>query len=290
MTYTKNTGKNPEDTINLLVTLDENYIKYLKVMLSSLIHSNPEKFFDVYFLYSSINDKSFDEVRRILMDKGNVIPVKADEIALDKAPVTDRYPQEMYYRIFAARYLPETLKRVLYLDPDIVVIGSIDELYHTPLGKNYFAAATHVGKILHVLNEARLNLDEQDPYINSGVMLMNLEILRKEQDFNAVYDYIEEKKDVLFLPDQDVISGLYGSKIIKLNPSIYNMTERLFAKQFLVQKDALSWVRENTRIIHYIGKNKPWKSNYTGSLNVFYHEAKGYLEGWLDGTSRLFSR
>lgn len=31
------------------------------------------------------------------------------------------------------------------------------------------------------------------------------------------------------------------------------------------------WIKENSVIIHYCGKNKPWKKNYKGSLNEFYN-------------------
>ena len=39
----------------------------------------------------------------------------------------------MYYRLLAAEFLPETLDRVLYLDPDIIVIRPLEELYHMSL-------------------------------------------------------------------------------------------------------------------------------------------------------------
>ena len=35
----------------------------------------------------------------------------------------------------------------------------------------------------------------------------------------------------------------------------------------------LAWVREHTRIVHFCGRNKPWKKNYKGLLGTFYQEA-----------------
>lgn len=116
-------------------------------------------------------------------------------------------------------------------------------------------------------------MDETGPYINSGVMLMNLELLRQHQDYAKVYEYINQHKTVLFLPDQDVISGLYASKILPLDPYRFNMTERLFTLH--PSSEAwmdLNWVRQNSVIIHYCGRNKPWKDNYLGMLNTFYLE------------------
>ena len=35
--------------------------------------------------------------------------------------------------------------------------------------------------------------------------------------------------------------------------------------------DANDYAWENSRIIHYCGRNKPWKDNYLGQLDQFYH-------------------
>jgi len=266
-------------SMNILVTLDENYIPYLNVMLSSLLHSNPDCRFDVYLLHSSIRETAVAETRGLLAQAGRLISVRTGDIGLENAPTTDRYPREIYYRIFAARYLPETLDRVLYLDPDLIVNGSIRSLYELPLGKAYFAAASHVGEFMHKVNELRLDMEEDSPYINSGVMLMNLDLLRKEQDYGAVFRFIEERKNRLILPDQDIISGLYGTRIHALDPFRYNMTERLFLRYAPFERALdLDWVRRNSVIIHYCGRNKPWKDSYIGKLDVFYHEAVARME------------
>ena len=52
----------------------------------------------------------------------------------------------MYYRLLAAQFLPDHLHRILYLDPDILVINSLRPLWETDLKGNLFAAAAHTGK------------------------------------------------------------------------------------------------------------------------------------------------
>jgi len=265
--------------MNILVTLDENYIPYLNVMLSSLLHSNPNNYFHVYLLHSSVPDEATVGTKCILGNSGQLISVGVDDIGLDGAPTTSRYPQEIYYRIFAAKYLPQELDRVLYLDPDLIVNGSVSELYHLPMDDYYFAAASHIGTLLHKANELRLGMDEDSPYINSGVMLMNLKRLREEQNYQEVFDFIEKRKNFLTLPDQDIISALYGSKILSLDPFRYNMTERLYIQHAPFEKSLnLDWIRKHSVIIHYCGRNKPWKSRYFGELDVFYKETVACME------------
>lgn len=264
---------NQTEKLNILVTLDENYVPYLNVMLASLLHSNRDCCFDIYLLHSSIPDSAVFETKNILGKDNSLIMVKAKDIGLDDAPTTSRYPQEIYYRIFAAKYLPETLDRILYLDPDIIVNGSLKALYNLPMDNYYFAAASHTGPILRKFNEIRLDMDDDSPYINSGVMLMNLKRLRAEQNYEDVFSFIEKRKSFLMLPDQDIISSLYGSKIFALDTFRYNMTEKLYIGHAPFEKDLnLEWVKENSVIIHYCGRNKPWKSNYRGVLDIFYND------------------
>lgn len=262
------------NTINILVTLDSNYVPYLNVMLESLIFHNSDLKFNVYLLNSSLTEDDVADTRQIIFPQAELILIKADDSKLDDAPTTSRYPKEIYYRIFAARFLPENLDRILYLDPDVIINGSIEELYNIDMEDYFFAAASHNGNIMHKINEIRLDMDEDSPYINSGVMLINLNMLRKEQNFDDVFRFIEKYKSHLILPDQDIISSLYGSRIIPLDTYKYNMTERLYIFRSKTEsRITLDWIRKNSVIIHYCGRNKPWKDNYIGKLNVFYNEA-----------------
>lgn len=264
--------------MNLLVTLNASYLAPLNVMLFSLMHSNPTEKFNVYLLHSNLSEELLLPTRKIL-GSNFLHPIQVQETQLKDAPVSNRYPKEMYFRIFAAQYLPEEIDRVLYLDPDIIVNGSLRELYETPMDTEFFAAASHIRSILHKFNEIRLDMAEDGTYINSGVMLMNLKRLREEQNIEDVFTYIKQHKSMLMLPDQDVISGLYGSKIIPVDPYRYNMTERLFT--FPPTSQAwlnLDWVRKNSVCIHYCGRNKPWKDNYSGKLGIFYKEAEEMLQ------------
>lgn len=264
--------------MNILVTLDSNYIKHLIVMLTSLINSNSNENFNIYIVHSSITNEEFKYIRlSIDENKCNIIDVKIDSKIFENAPVTKRYPVEMYYRIFASHYLSKNLDRILYLDPDIIIINSIKHLYNMDMGKNFFAASSHLkNKQLKKFNEIRLEMPQNSTYINSGVMLMNLKELRKHQNKKEVYEYINNFKLRLFLPDQDVLNGVYAHKTIHINPLKYNLSDKylnlynLNPTNFDKKKD-LRWVTHNTSIIHYCGKNKPWKDNYKGELGVFYY-------------------
>lgn len=266
--------------MNILITLDNRYIEPARVMLSSLQRKNKQVSLDIYVLHSCLTEESLAALKSVLNPEfSRLIPICVNDDMLSFAPTTDRYPHEMYYRIFAARYLPKELDRILYLDPDIVVNGRLDELYRLPLDGYYLAAATHVRETLRKINVLRLGMHEDGTYINSGVLLMNLKLLRAEQDYEEVFKYIKKYKNLLMLPDQDVLSGLYSYRILPIDAARYNMTERLLRLYLITPKwRDIDWVRANSAIIHYCGRNKPWKENYSGKLDVFYRFAVKHMK------------
>ena len=146
---------------NILVTLDRNYLPVLRVMLHSLAQSDPEGDFTVYAVHNSLTEQDLQRLHA-LFPRVHPVSVKVPEGLLAGAPVSDRYPTEMYYRLFAAHYLPQQLDRILYLDPDLVVLNSLRKLYEIDFGDNLFAAASHIeSRAFRDLNRLRLNLPEQ---------------------------------------------------------------------------------------------------------------------------------
>lgn len=261
--------------MNILVTLNSGYVRQLIVMLYSLLSAHEDTSFKLYILYNSLTKEDFEAIGKVSKSRLEVFPIAVPKDFLKNAPTSNRYPTEMYYRIFAARLLPQNVDRTLYLDPDLVVINPLDELYNMSLGKKLFAAASHTGaeSMLGVINEVRLSMPKGSPYFNSGVMLMNIAALRQNQDENEVFEYIKKHQLTLMLPDQDVLNAVYSNEIVTVDYLRYNLSERCFGLYNMAHPTnplTLKWVEQNTAIIHYCGRNKPWKKNYFGEFDCFY--------------------
>ena len=211
-------------------------------------------FFGMYFLFIEVKEEEFKEF-----------------------PISSRYPLEIYYRLFASDLLPKTLDRILYLDVDIVVIQSLRELYNMDFESNLYIASSHVNECMTHLNAKRLGLKEDVPYINTGVLLMNLELLRKQLNKQDILNYVNAYKKNLVLFDQDVLTALYGDKTKLVDYRKYNLSERMMNFYNLRNPRSridLDWVKKNSVIIHYCGRMKPWNGKYIGCLDCFYRELK----------------
>ena len=201
--------------------------------------------------------------------------VPVDEHIFDGFPEFKRYPRQIYYRLAAPLLLPESLDRALYLDVDTLVINPLTDLYAQDFGDAWFMACTNANRLLTRVNQVRLGMEEDAPYINSGVMLLNLAALRAHFSLADVRAYALEMKARLVLPDQDIMTALCASHVRLLDNLRYNLSDRTLGfhnADPLREKIDLSWVRRNTVVIHYFGRNKPWKENYRGVLDIFWQE------------------
>ena len=269
--------------MNIIVTLNRHYIKPLCVMLRSLLDVHPQQIISVYVVHTELTKQDFVFVRDTLGDSRlqlHSIPVEPAFLA--DWPVTFHFSKEMYYRIFSAKLLPENLSRALYLDPDMVILSSLDELYHMEMGDAFFAAARSINHVSEALYKKRLHMDGDTHYFNSGVLLMNLTLLRQEQDEQDVYSFIECNLKKLILPDQDILNALYADRTIYLDPIRYNFDARYYPVLHALSlgKISIETISKSTCIVHYCGKHKPWHEDYRGACGVFYqmtHE-KAFLK------------
>ena len=266
--------------MNLLLTINRRYLGITYTCLHSLLRFPTRESWDIYILESDLTDEDFAELRLEFPGTG-FHRVAVDEALFADYPESKNYPKQMYYRILAARLLPPELERILYIDPDTIILHSLEPLYDMPFDGCYYIACTHTGKALTKANQVRLGSEEPTPYINSGVMMLNLTALRENQSEREIIDYVREYGRRFILPDQDIISALYGEHIKLVDHMIYNLSDRmlnLYNADLANEKRGLRWVCENTAVVHYCGKNKPWEDGYVGLLGVFYWEVAEFYK------------
>lgn len=261
------------DEIQLLTTLDQNYLPQLQVLLTSLWANNPGETICLHLLHSGIPEEALSRVRCQCEDlRYSFLPVQVDGGLFHTAPVSRQYPKEMYYRLLAPQLLPRRVDRVIYLDPDTLVINPIRPLWETDLEGCLFAAAAHSGKARLASGVNQLRLGTEGDYYNSGVLLMDLEAGRKEIRPQDLFDYVEQHRKELLLPDQDLLNALYSRRILPLEDVVWNYDARNYSS-YLVRSSGqwdLPWVMGHTVILHFCGKAKPWKPKYPHRFGILY--------------------
>lgn len=260
---------------NLLFCVNHKMLGLMSACLKSLLRSGGYGYYDVFVLHSDLEESIQRAMERDFQERVTFHFLQVPEELFADFPETARYPRQIYYRLAAPLLLPRELDRILYLDVDVVVINSLRPFYEMDFESSYFVGCTHTREFLTKLNQARLQSDKAVAYINTGVLLMNLNVLRQVIRLEEISAYVREHEKALILPDQDILTALYGDKIKLADSLRYNLSDRVlnfYNGSHPKEKRDVNWVRRNTAIIHYCGRNKPWNEGYTGTLGVFYRE------------------
>lgn len=170
---------------------------------------------------------------------------------MQKVPI----PRSMYLRFSLPDILPDC-RKVIYLDTDVIVCGSIRELWDADLGQSFVAATVENGIDRRLVG---LGLDEKMPHINSGVMIMNLDAWREERISEKAVKWIRENSSAVVCPDQDAISIVCQGRVKLLHPK-FNVTTLVARGDFsslLVGEAEVDEARRDPVILHYTGL-KPW--------------------------------
>lgn len=269
--------------MNFLFSIDDRFVNQFKTTLLSIYHNSQKGQHNVYVLQKELLTQT-EELTHFCHNLGmNYYPLVVGSDQFKEAPVSKRYPEAIYYRLLAWKYLPDSVTKILYLDADILCLNDLSPLYEMELSEYLYAAASHTNltNVTTVINKVRLKAYESEGYFNSGVLLMNISQIRREVRDNDIYHFIEENKLNLFLPDQDILNGLYGERIAPIPDQVYNYDVRKHATYELLSggKWDLDWVIEQTVFLHFCGKDKPWYDNYKGRYSSvykhYYHKANG---------------
>lgn len=262
--------------MNFLFTLNESYLEPLCVLIHS-INKNSYEQNCYYIAYSRLNEDDKLKISECISDTNHHLHfIRITDELFDGLPLLKHITKEAYYRLLCMDYLPKDIKRVLYLDPDTVVINDISKFYYCDIDRYYLSASTHVNSFVHWFNSMRLRLPAAYPFVNSGVMLINLEFLREKYTGKEIFDFIKNTKLKLEFGDQDIINALFYNRIKLCDSNIINLDLKTYKRKKL----NIDWVRKNTVLIHYDGKDKPWHEGCQNPLKVFYEELRDDKENF----------
>lgn len=263
--------------MDLLFAVNGAVIPQLVTCLRSVSHRGGAGEYTAWVLHSDLTDREQEALRAEVPEDVSCrfVPVPAG--LFEGFPVSARYPEQIYYRLAAPLLLPRELDRVLYLDTDTLVINPLGELYAMDFEGACCIACTHTNEFLTRFNQARLGLrGGHVPYVNTGVMLLDLPALRGCLRLEDIRRFAAGKEHTLLLPDQDIITALYGDRVKLADTLRFNLSDRILSFHNADPRNErldLDWVRRNAVILHYCGKNKPWHEHYSGILGTFYREA-----------------
>lgn len=256
------------ENINVFYAVDDNFVKYTIVSMSSLIeNANDTDHYIITILNTGISDKMQEIAKRL--QKPNIdinfVDVKnyLEKIS-EKLPIRDYYSKTTYYRLFIAEMYPE-LKKALYIDSDTVVLDDVAKLYKTNLGDNFVGACNE---------QAMVQINEYSEYVeyclgisrynffNAGILLINCEkfrefaVLERFSELLNIYSFVVTQ-------DEDYLNIICEDKVLFLDQG---WNTEVFGE--------IPVKPEDYKILHYIMTAKPWHNHDCKLKEYFWKYAE----------------
>lgn len=248
-----------ERRIAVATAFNQKYTRYAYVMLKSLFMNHEKNEVSVYLFHSEILDSSKEELLDLAKQYENemVFFHITDEMFPSELPNNTQWSKETYFRLFLGDLMPLNVDRVLYLDVDIIVNGSLKELFDFDMENKTVWACEDVSNI--PFNDGRDitfkdQLDRGYRYFCAGVTLFDLNILRENYRFNKYFELARSLDFKLVAFDQDLLNLMHCDEVGYLEASKWE----LFAKLAYNHDVHYEEVKQAVNIIHFAGE-KPWQ-------------------------------
>lgn len=262
--------------MNILCSINESYIRQFKCMIFSLAESQSVPI-NLFFLNGSLSNYQIENLKQYteaLNIRFNLINIPSELISRllkiregSLKEISRFFSVEIYFRIFAHLLLPEEITRILWLDCDCIVQRDLYKFYNFNFMNSYGfvtvdAYETDEGQKDYVREYVKkpIGLEDYDIMFNSGVFLMNLTQIRKDETFSLenLCKVILEKPELKY--DQDILNYLLKNKVVINSSFNYN-----YPPNWSSFEDIEETIHERY-ILHYYGMDKPWLDTTNNSV------------------------
>lgn len=262
---------NPNQTVHLAIAFDENYVKLCYVFLTSVFENNKDVSFVIHALATGVSNEHKEGLQRFAQQhQGNIAFYAINENDLKGLIIgkNSHLTAATYYRFFFPLLVPAEVKKLLYMDVDIVVVGRLDDLYRTDISPYPIGAVVDGG--IGAKPRPTLGINDGNNYFNAGVLLMDVEKWKSENVTERAFTFMQENADKIKHEDQDVLNGALVNQWYKLDKK-YNVTLLDIPPQ-LKRTEYKSFLADKV-VIHYTkGKHKPWMMLNKNPLRFLFHQ------------------
>lgn len=262
--------------MNIVYSSSDMYAECTGISIWSLFENNKDiNELNVYILSSDISNSNENKLRAVAEKfnrKLNIIDAKQDFI--DEAEKFDlplmRGAYNTYSRICLNKWF-SNLEKVLVIDSDTLICGSVKEFWDTDLEGKLIGAVPEVamyGKFNKI--EDPSILENVDTYYNMGICLVNLKEWRDKDIDLYMLKKIKEETSQFRVADQSIINKYLNPYIkrVALKYNYYSVVhdvkystiQRIFYKKEVFQEQEFDDAKNDARIIHYFGHQfeRPW--------------------------------
>lgn len=252
---------NAKQTHAIALSADYKYAEHVLTTIKSICHHNTHIHF--YLFNKDFPKEWFDILNHHLHQiSSQIFDIKIHHNELQNYPTLTHIGSEAtYYRYFIPQYISDD--KVLYLDCDLVVNGSLNTLFDIDL-THHLVATIKDPIAYHIHGELAFN---------AGVMLINNHLWKQENMTEKCLSLSNEIIHQLRDGDQSILNIVCQNRWLKLNRG-YNYqigVDYLFGTHKMGRQILEDLGETTPLIVHYTTQAKPWSKHITRFRHLYWH-------------------
>jgi lipopolysaccharide biosynthesis glycosyltransferase len=255
-TDTGNVGGADDAAFHIAFGVDAGYFRYMGATITSIMENNPGVPFVFHVFAFSASDDHRNKLRE-LEEKYRVtieVHLVDQEVFRDfaKFPGFSQYSQATFTRLLIPSTLQGITRKVLYLDADILCVGSIAELRTMDLGDNIAAVVTDHLETTVTRQINALDLPHRR-YFNAGFMYIDIENWIASDTTEKIMHVLLKSGRKLDFQDQDALNIVLDGRALFIDEK-WNLRYNL---EFMLKHGDAGPTAEGV-LLHFTGRVKPW--------------------------------
>ena len=211
--------------MNIVFATSDLYSTLALVTIKSLLSENTDADeINIFYIGDGVSEEHKNDLSNVVAEYGRsieFIPLPEDLLEMKGS---NRNGQVVFSYCFFQDILPQSVEKVLLLEGDTIVTGSLAEYYDTDISDYYIAAADDIQSKYY---KKKLGMNPESPYVNCGIVLYNLKKWREDGISAKIRSVLESGEHMFYYDVQDVINyTLEGG--IKVLPPRFNCTTAIF--------------------------------------------------------------
>jgi UDP-glucose:(glucosyl)LPS alpha-1,3-glucosyltransferase len=236
--------KNPgdlRDVMHICHNINDPFFPPLGAEITSILETNPDISFSFYVFVDSYSEKNKINLEKTAKKyKCNIYLYVMDMSIYQNFHIkVKRFSRVTYIRIVMPWIMRKYTNHYLYLDSDMICVGSLRQFLTTDLEGTAIGALTY-----HTPDRVAFLKMKQDTYFSDGLMWIDVNEWIREKITEQVFSYQGADPHRFKGQTQDLIN-LVVEGHMKPIPALFHHKNKDFSVQGI--------------LIHYSGRDKPWE-------------------------------
>jgi lipopolysaccharide biosynthesis glycosyltransferase len=269
--------------MNIAYACDDNYIAHTGISILSLLENNTDiELVNIYLISVNISENNINKIKDLVDKFGrNLIVINFNDLCPDlKLSNVGRHIETVYAKLFFGRI--SNVDKMIYLDSDIIINGSLSEMWNIDITTKYFGLVKTVTKDYCV----QLGLPVFEPFYNDGVAVVNCKLLREDHMDIKFLEFINLYNGNPPVLSEGTINVVCKNHIETIHPKFNfgssllmfnNKDLSIISNELEFYPDKLLNEAKNSPIvIHYLTGwyLRPWEQGCTHPLKEYYERFK----------------